>query len=48
MRQPEIVIDGLPNHMTSLFGEFKEFITDIGEDFTTFNSKLEDMRKAYR
>jgi len=41
-------IEGLPVHMENLFSEFKEFVSDIGEDFTLFNSKLESMRKAYR
>lgn len=41
-------IEGLPDHMNVLFSEFKEFVADIGEDFSGFNSKLEEMRKAYR
>ena len=39
-------IEGLPSHMTNLFSEFREFVSDIGEDFTAFNLKLESMRKA--
>jgi hypothetical protein len=41
-------IEGLPDHMNVLFSEFKDFVADIGEDFSGFNNKLEDMRKAYR
>jgi hypothetical protein len=30
--------------MTNLFAEFKEFVSDIGEDFTAFNLKMEQLR----
>jgi hypothetical protein len=37
-------IEGLPSHMTNLFAEFKEFVSDIAEDFTAFNLKMEQLR----